>query len=48
LIAALGGFIALRLTGSLSWLYAALALGLLLYGMTVAGAVASGTWFRGR
>lgn len=48
LIAALGGFIALRLTGSLSWLYAALAFGLLVYGMTVAGAVASGTWFRGR
>jgi Na+-driven multidrug efflux pump len=41
-----GGWIALRLTGSLGWLFAALALGLAVYGLTVFAAVASGTWFR--
>lgn len=42
-----GGWLALRLTGSLAWLYGALALGLVAYGLTIAGAVASGVWFRG-
>ena len=38
--------IALRLTGSLVWLFAALSLGLALYGLTVLAAVMSGAWFR--
>jgi putative MATE family efflux protein len=42
-----GGWLALHLTGSLTWLYAALALGLLLHGLTVFAAIASGAWFRG-
>jgi len=41
-----GGWLALRLTGSLQWLFAALALGLVVYGVTVLAAVASGAWFR--
>jgi putative MATE family efflux protein len=41
-----GGWLALRLTGSLSWLFAALALGLVLHGTTVLAAVMSGAWFR--
>lgn len=40
-----GGWLALRVTGSLSWLFAALAAGLVAYGVTVAVAVASGVWF---
>jgi Na+-driven multidrug efflux pump len=41
-----GGWLALNLTGSLLWLFAAVALGLLLHGGVVLAAVASGTWFR--
>jgi MATE family, multidrug efflux pump len=41
-----GGWLALHLTGSLTWLYVALALGLLLHGLTVLAAIASGAWFR--
>jgi len=41
-----GGWIALRLTGSLNWLYAALALGLFLHGATLLAAISSGGWFR--
>jgi putative MATE family efflux protein len=41
-----GGYLAVRLTGSLTWLFAALALGLLLQGTTVLIAILSGTWFR--
>ena len=41
-----GGWLALRLTGSLSWLFAALALGMVLHGVTVLAAIASGAWFR--
>jgi Na+-driven multidrug efflux pump len=48
LVAIGGGWLALRLTGSLAWLFAALALGLVLYGLTVLAAVISGTWFRQR
>jgi Na+-driven multidrug efflux pump len=47
-VALLGGWLALRLTGSLQWLFAAVALGLALYGVTVLAAVLSGTWFRGQ
>ncbi len=41
-----GGWLALRLTGSLVWLFAAVALGLLIYGGVVFAAVLSGAWFR--
>ena len=46
LIAIGGGWLALWLTGSLTWLFAALALSLLVYGVTLASATASGVWFR--
>src|SRR6266566_1274217 len=46
LIAVGGGFVALRLTGSLQWLFVALALGLFLYGGVLCVAIASGAWFR--
>lgn len=39
-----GGYVALRLTGSLTWLFVAVALGLVAYGVTIAVAVGSGTW----
>jgi putative MATE family efflux protein len=42
-----GGWLVLRLTGSLTWLFAAVALGLVIHGATVLAAVLSGTWFRG-
>jgi Na+-driven multidrug efflux pump len=40
-----GGWAALRLTGSLGWLFAALALALVTHGVTLCAAVASGAWF---
>jgi len=43
-----GGWVALRLTGSLGWLFAALALALVTYGATLCAAVASGAWFKRR
>jgi Na+-driven multidrug efflux pump len=43
-----GGYFALYVTGSLTWLFAILALGLFLQGTTVLAAVLSGTWFRNR
>jgi hypothetical protein len=43
-----GGWLAASLTGSLAWLFAALAFALVAYGLTIAGAVASGVWFRTR
>jgi Na+-driven multidrug efflux pump len=46
LVAIAGGWLALRLTGSLSWLFAALALGLFLHGAVLLAAVGSGAWFR--
>ena len=46
-IVAIGvGWLALRLTGSLNWLFAALALGLVIYGVVLMAAVRSGAWFR--
>ena len=45
-IAVAGGWLALRLTGSLGWMFAALALGLIVYGLSLVAAVLSGTWFR--
>ena len=41
-----GGWLALAVTGSLAWAFAALALGLVVYGLVVAGAVASRVWFK--
>jgi hypothetical protein len=46
LIAVGGGWLALRATGSLGWLFAALSVALLVYGGTMVTAVASGAWFR--
>jgi Na+-driven multidrug efflux pump len=46
LVAIGGGWLALRATGSLLWLFAALALGLFLHGMTLLVAIGSGAWFR--
>jgi MATE family, multidrug efflux pump len=43
-----GGWVALRLTGSLAGLFAALALALATYGAIMSAAVASGAWFRVR
>jgi MATE family, multidrug efflux pump len=39
------GWIALRLTGSLTWLFASLAVALVAYGLTIASAVGRGVWF---
>jgi Na+-driven multidrug efflux pump len=39
------GALALRWTGSLSWLFACLGLGLVTYGTIVATAVSRGSWF---
>jgi putative MATE family efflux protein len=41
-----GGWLALRLTGSLGWMFAALGLGLVAYGLGMPIAVAAGAWFR--
>jgi hypothetical protein len=46
LVAIAGGWIALRLTGSLHWLFAALAFGLFLHGSVLFAAIVSGAWFR--
>ena len=45
-IAVAGGYVALRLTGSLTWVFAALAVALVAYGTMVVASVASGAWFR--
>ena len=47
LIALGGGWLALRLTGSLQWLFAAIALGLVLQGLTVVTAIMAGAWGKG-
>jgi putative MATE family efflux protein len=45
-IVAIGcGWIALRLTGSLNWLFAAHAFGLIVYGVALTAAIGSGAWF---
>src|SRR5262249_10824152 len=46
LVAIAGGWLALRLTGSLHWLFAALALGLVLHGLTLVLAIRTGAGFR--
>lgn len=43
-----GGWLALRLTGSLPWVFGVLGAALVAYGMTLTAAVASGAWFRQR
>ena len=48
LVAIGGGWLALRLTNSLGWLFAAIALGLVLQGMTVLTAIMAGAWGNGR
>jgi putative MATE family efflux protein len=48
LIAVAGGGLALHLIGSLHWLFGFLAAALIVYGMTLAVAVKSGVWFRGK
>jgi MATE family, multidrug efflux pump len=45
LVAIGGGWIALSLTGSLNWLFAALASGLIVYGVVLTAAIISGAWF---
>jgi Na+-driven multidrug efflux pump len=47
-LAIAGGWLALRLTGSVAWVFAALAFALVTYGTTLASAVAAGVWFRGQ
>jgi putative MATE family efflux protein len=44
LVATVGGWLALRLTGSQAWLFTALALGLLLYGCLIPVAIMGGAW----
>jgi putative MATE family efflux protein len=44
LIALGGGWLALRLTGSLTWLFGAIALGLVVQGLTVITAIMAGAW----
>ena len=44
LIATVGGWLVLRATGTQGWLYAALALGLLVYGLTIPAAILGGSW----
>ncbi len=46
LVAVGGGWIAMRVTGSINWLFGALALGLLLHGLTILVAIGAGAWFR--
>jgi putative MATE family efflux protein len=48
LVALGGGWLALHVTGSLAWLYAAIALGLVLQGVTVLTAILAGAWGTGR
>ena len=43
-----GGWLALHWTGSLHWLFASLALGLMVYGVSLAWAIWAGVWFRER
>ena len=46
MLIALGGGWLVRLTGSVSWLFGALAFGLIAYGVTLAFAIQAGVWFR--
>jgi putative MATE family efflux protein len=46
LIAIGGGWVALRMTGSLFWVFAALSVALVVYGLTLSAAIVMGAWFR--
>jgi len=46
LVAIGGGWVALRLTESLTWLFTALTIALVIYGVMLATAIASGVWFQ--
>jgi Na+-driven multidrug efflux pump len=46
IIAVGGGWMALRFTGSLGWVFVALSAALVTYGLLIFAAVASGVWFR--
>ena len=46
LVAVGGGWLAMTLGGALGWAFAMLALALVVYGVTIAAAIASGSWFR--
>ena len=46
IIAIGGGWLALRATGSLEWMFVALSAALVAYGVMLSAAVASGAWFR--
>jgi uncharacterized protein (DUF58 family) len=46
LVAIGAGWLAFRVTGSLQWLFAAIAFGLFLHGAVLLAAIASGAWFR--
>ena len=48
IIAVGGGWVALALTGSLTWTFAVVGLAMVVYGVTLVTAVASGVWFRTR
>ena len=48
LVAVGGGWLVLTLTGSLTWLFATLAIALMLFGTVIAVAIARGAWFQGR
>ncbi len=41
-----GGWVALHLTGSLTWVFAALAAGLVAYGVVLVAVIRGGAWFR--
>jgi putative MATE family efflux protein len=47
-IAVGGGWLLLRATGNITYVFAALGLGLAVLGLMIAGAVWSGAWFKGR
>jgi putative MATE family efflux protein len=48
IVAVAGGYLLLRFTGSLTFVYGALAAGLAMLGLMIAGAVWAGAWFKGR
>jgi Na+-driven multidrug efflux pump len=45
-IAVGGGWVALHLTGSLAWVFLALAAAMVVYGVVLTAIIASGSWFR--
>jgi hypothetical protein len=47
-VAVAGGFLLLRWSANLTLVFAATGFALLIFGLTIAGAVAGGVWFRGR